>query len=232
MELAKINSKLPIKAYPEEALNKVILTQFTVWVANLLSLTDEVAAKRLELALPAIKIHCWSLGFAEIKKIFEMYADGKLSVKPIPNYFDRILLGKIVSAYNAQKVVVKKEINHIEVIEKTNKSHLIKFFNQYFKNKEINECYVVFVYDSLEKNGFIKLSKEEKIKLMNDAEVLFIVEKKENGNIRDKLKEFKKENIPNEDLVFISKKRALKEFLKKMSNDESIINEVKDRYKL
>ena len=217
MELIKLNNKLPLKAYPEETLNKVILTQFSVWVANLLSLTDESSANKLEIALPAIKQHCWSLGFDEIKKMFEMYADSKLSIKPIPNYFDRILLGKIVESYKAQKVIEKKEINHDEILEQTNKKHLISFFNQYFATKTINDCYIIFVYSFLEKNKFIKITKEEKKKLIIDAEVMFIIDKKENGNIKDKLKDYRKENIPNEELVFIAKKMIISNFLKKLN---------------
>ena len=65
----------PLRGIPEETLNKIIVEQFTIWIANLLSLTDETSAERLEIALPAIKEHCWSMGFDEIKKMFEMYAD-------------------------------------------------------------------------------------------------------------------------------------------------------------
>lgn len=103
MDLVKLNSQVPIKAIPQEEFNHVLLMIFTPWLCGLLSLTDEVSANRLEVALPAIKEHCWSMGFVEIKKMFEMYADNKLSVKPLPNYFDRILLGKIVEAYKQQK---------------------------------------------------------------------------------------------------------------------------------
>src|SRR5690606_17105544 len=117
MDLVKLESTVPIKTIPEQELNRIILMQFTVWVANLLSLTDETSANRLEISLPAIKEHCWSMGFAEIKKMFEMYADSKLSIKPIPNYFDRILLGKIAEAYKDQKPVIKKQIQQKEMSE-------------------------------------------------------------------------------------------------------------------
>ena len=39
------------------------------------------------------------MGFAEIQKMFEMYADSKLDIEPKANYFDRVLLGKIVAEY-------------------------------------------------------------------------------------------------------------------------------------
>lgn len=125
MELAKLERTIPIKAIPDQELNAIIMTQFTVWVANLLSLTDETSANRLEISLPAIKEHCWSMGFSEIKKMFEMYADSKLSIKPIPNYFDRILLGKIVEAYKQQKPVPKKQIQ-IPEMDKEEKKEILK----------------------------------------------------------------------------------------------------------
>lgn len=103
MELQKIERSIPVKAIPEQELNEIILLHFTPWLCNLLSLTGETSAERLEVALPAIKEHCWSMGFDEIKKMFELFADNKLSVEPIPNYFDRILFGKIVKSYKDQK---------------------------------------------------------------------------------------------------------------------------------
>ena len=41
------------------------------------------------------------MSFKEIKIMFEMYAHSKMDIKPIPNYFDIILLGKIVSEYKS-----------------------------------------------------------------------------------------------------------------------------------
>lgn len=217
--LYKIESTIPIKAIPEQELNTIILTQFTVWVANLLSLTDEISANRLEIALPAIKEHCWSMGFSEIKKMFEMYADNKLSIEPMPNYFDRILLGKIVDAYKKQKPIQKKEVDDFKIMEETNKSQLYKFFKAYFITGLINDCYVEFAYKWLDENGFLVLTKEEKLKYMVDAEVMILIEKKESGNIKNKLKEFKKEDITNEEKVFCAKKLALITYLKKVTID-------------
>lgn len=228
-KLTVLDKKLPLRAYPEKELDKVLETSFKFWLANLLSIKSENEEK-LNNALPAIKKHFWSLGVYEIKNAFEMYADSELITKPIPNYFDRILVGHIFKEYKAQKKVIKKKINHQEIMQETNKSHLIKFFNNYFKTKEINDCYVSFAYDSLEKNGFIKLSKQEKNKLMKDAELLFIIDKKENGNISEKLKEFRKEDIPKDDLIFIAKKLALKGFLRKMNEDE--ISKIKQTYEI
>ena len=108
----KLNDKLPLKAYPKDGqlLNSIIINVFVEWLSGLLTLSSQTSAERLEIALPAIKEHCGSMGFDEIKKMFEMYADSKLSIKPIPNYFDRILFGKIVAAYKEQKIVKPKKI--------------------------------------------------------------------------------------------------------------------------
>lgn len=231
-KLAILDRQIPIKSIPESELNTIIITTFLTWICDLLSLTDEVSAKRIEIALPSIKNHCWSMGFSEIKKMFELYADGNLSVKPIPNYFDRILLGKIVSSYKEQKGTIKKEINHDEILKETNRNHFIKFFIQYFDRKEINDCYVPFVYNSLNEHGFIKLSPKEKRKLMKDSEVLCILEQKERGNIKDKLKEFKNEDILNEDLIVASKKLAVRSFLKEISMNEYLFNEFANKYNL
>ena len=55
----------------------------------------------------------------QIKKMFEMYVDGKMSLKPIPNYFDRILLGKIVAEYKTltkkPKIVEEKKLSEEKI---------------------------------------------------------------------------------------------------------------------
>ncbi|MCP4988078.1 MAG: hypothetical protein GY928_19130, partial [Colwellia sp.] len=55
--------------------------------------------EKLDSALPAIKTHFWSLGMNDVKKAFEMYADGQLSTKPRSNHIDRILVGQIFNDY-------------------------------------------------------------------------------------------------------------------------------------
>ena len=108
MKLTILNKQLPLRAYPKEDLNRILLMEFTTWLSSLLSLTDETSADRLEIALPAVKELCIGMGFDEIKKMFLMYADNKLSIKPISNYFDRVLLGKIVAEYKSLKLKSNK----------------------------------------------------------------------------------------------------------------------------
>lgn len=175
MELAKLEKKLPVKSYPEQELNKVVVMHFTPWLASLLSLTGETSVDRLEMALPAIKEHCWSMGFDEIKKMFEMYADNKLSIEPTPNYFDRILFGKIVHAYKQQKPVKRQEISIPEISEAEKKLKIklgvLRLFDEYKEFKDVGTG-VTWVYDHLDELGLIKKTKEEKIKAMTWAKSL------------------------------------------------------------
>ena len=220
-EISKIDRQIPIKAIPEQELNQIILTSFLTWVANLLNLNGEKSANGLTTALPAIKQHCWSMGFAEIKTMFEMYADNKLSIEPIPNYFDRILLGKIAKAYREQKQVKPKEIDHAKIMELTNKKHLQDFFSQYFDNKIINECYIEFVYSWLEQNKFLELTKEQKQKLIKDAEVMMVLEKTEAEPLKAKLKEFNPKDFKQDEKVFTAKKMAVRDFLRKLTVEQA-----------
>lgn len=166
MDLVKLDRKIPINAIPEEELNMIILTKLTVWLSDLLSLTDEVSAKRLETALPAVKKHCWSMGFDEVQKMFKMYADGELSVKPIANYFDRILVGKIFNAYRDFKKV-QPEVKSSSEKEKEAKDnqdflYMVQAFD-FFKQYRELPIVSYWIYDYLEtKKGLINYSNKEK----------------------------------------------------------------------
>ena len=158
-KLTKLDNKIPIKSIPEQELNRIIIMEFTEWIADLLSLTDEISAKRLEIALPAIKEHCWSMGFDEIKKMFEMYVDNKLALKPIPNYFDRILLGKILIAYKQQKKMNRIDENKEKRIQ--DDLDTITCFDSFVQDNKIHENnYWIFTY--LETKGIINYTKDEK----------------------------------------------------------------------
>tara|TARA_R100000951_G_scaffold37874_1_gene32234 strand:- start:3438 stop:4127 length:690 start_codon:yes stop_codon:yes gene_type:complete len=138
MELTIFKNPIPIKAIPEENLNNLIMGDFLDWISNTLSLNEDAVTK-LEYALPAIKQHCWSMGFPEIKKMFEMYVDGNLSVKPIPNHFDRIKFGEVVNAYKQQKKVVRAKPEEPEISEEVKERKWIQFiincFEQYKHDK-------------------------------------------------------------------------------------------------
>ena len=68
--LAILERTIPLRAIPEKDLNEALLIDFMPWLSKLLSLTDDVSADRLEIALPAIKEQCIGMGFVEIKKMF------------------------------------------------------------------------------------------------------------------------------------------------------------------
>lgn len=162
-QLTVLNNPLPLKAYPKEKLKEVIYKEFIVWLSSLLSLTDETSAKRLFTAIPAIEEHCWSMGFSEIKKMFEMYADNKLSIEPIPNYFDRILFGKIVQAYKQIKPMKTDPIEKADEQLRLHKIHeTILFFDLFVQYNELPEE-ASWLYDYLEFKDLINYSKDEKL---------------------------------------------------------------------
>jgi len=162
---------IPLRKIPEEELNTTILTFLMPRISRLLSLTDKTSAERLEIALPAIKEHCLGMGLEEIQKMFELYVDGKLYLEPIPNYFDRILLGKIVRSYRSYKLKLKpvKIIKPMTDNEKHKlEDKILNRVSSFFKiNRYIHEN-DFYVYDILEKRGLISLSIEEE-SIKNDA---------------------------------------------------------------
>jgi len=237
--LVIFKSSIPIKAIPEQELNKVILTDFLTWISGLLSLTDEVSANRLEIALPAIKQHCWSMGFDEIKKMFEMYVDNKLSIKPIPNYFDRILLGKIVDSYKEQRPRKKPKMEDIPDEEKKSltSSGIKKCLECYEEKEQILDGYNLFLYDVFYDDGYLPKDNETKNKAIEDAkqflELNYVNRKSKSkddyDNIKKVLKELKK---PKSTLVIVkAKEMIVSKFLRELYKSESKVIELKKRYK-
>lgn len=166
----ELNKKLPLRAYPEKEYNFMIYEAFLPWLSNLLSLTGESSAERLKTALPSIKDHCLGMGFDEIRKMFELYADGKLNLEPIPNYFDRMQLGKIVNAYRSQKKPKKMENGWYtqSEIDQLNESAVERVEKEYNETGAIkkNEHHV---YDFLDESGRINFSKEDKWRAFEQA---------------------------------------------------------------
>jgi len=165
-KLSVLEKQLPLRAYPPEDLNKILIMDFLPWLSGLLSLTDEVSANRLELALPAIKDQCIGMGFVEIKKMFEMYADNKLAVKPISNFFDRILLGKIIDEYRSyKKRTVKPKIEEmkpppgIDLSEQIEES-IKEMQEYYYQHGKINGI-VTHLYSHLFSKGVLPQHNKE-----------------------------------------------------------------------
>ena len=137
---------------------------FLPFLSGLLSLTDQKSAERLELALPAIKDQCIGMGFDEIKIMFEKYADGKMSIKPIPNYFDRILLGKIVNEYKSTKIKKVTEQPKKPTEAEINRIMLDAFDRIKAEVKEFGSIQgsAHHIYDFVTKRGQIIFSDAEK----------------------------------------------------------------------
>lgn len=165
MQVAVLDKTIPLRNIPEDSLNKIIAVDLARWLCSLLSLTDENSANKLEAALPAIKDHCWSMGFAEIKKMFEMYADSKLSVKPISNHLDRVLVGQIHEAYKSQKKIVKQPEKPLELssqdIEINQILNIFYCYDEWKETKTISLSYSG-VFDRFIEKGIIKDPKAPK----------------------------------------------------------------------
>ena len=196
-EITVFNSSKHLRSFNDDELNTIIITQFSDWLCGLLSLTGENSSNRLISSIPALKKQCIGMGFDEIKKMFEMYADGKMSFEPRANYFDRILLGKIVSEYkrkNALKNSNKPKTENIspEEIKKINKITLDRVEKFFIKNRFIHQD-DFFAYDILVKTKLISLSIQEKKSIKKDAIYILKNEfKTKKAKSKDEFKEIKK----------------------------------------
>ena len=173
MDLVNLDRQLPLRAYPPEKLNRTLLMDFTPWLSSLLSLTGETALNRLEIALPAVKDLCIGMGFHEIKRMFEQYVDGRLGIEPIPNYFDRILLGKIVAAYKSQNKPKPKKMEEYNYTDEEKEFILIEAVDrakkEYKHTGDISEPYT-HIYDYLYQQGQLpKHTKEFRDRITAEA---------------------------------------------------------------
>ena len=165
--LAILERKLPLRGYPEKELDNVLSTVFKFWLATLLSIKAENEEK-LDAAFPAIKKHFWSLGLDEVKKAFELYADGGLPTQPKSNHFDRILVGQIFNDYRKQKIIKKRTIvetvipdeEKIQILE----AGVLRCQSEYLEYGTVlpgNQ----HIYDFLDERGRIKISAARKKEL-------------------------------------------------------------------
>lgn len=168
-KLQIFKSDLPLKAYPKEELDKILIGDendkekptFSDWVSDLLSLYGEDSARKIIAAMPAIKKHFWSLGLKEVKNAFEMYADGEMSIKPRSNYFDRVLVGQIFNEYRNTKRTkpTKKDLDQQKIDEDI--LYTIQLFDFFVQERKIPKD-SVWVYEYLEEKGLINYSAKEK----------------------------------------------------------------------
>jgi len=216
MNLAVLDKQLPLKAYDPEKLNTIVLTALTPFISGLLSLTDETSAKRLELALPAIKDLCWGMSFKEITKMFEMYADNKLSIKPMSNYFDRILLGKIVEAYKQQKPTQKPVYNYMSQDEKDfiMSEAVDRIAKDYKQHGKITEsCF--HVYDHLFSQGKLPKGGSYKVKKFSEACLIYAKgEFKDENEYQKIISTFNKQD--RNEVKNIAKRLVLEDYYKQL----------------
>jgi hypothetical protein len=240
MELEIFKRNIPLKAIDSKDLEVMIVGtkngttgSLVTWVSDLLSLTDEVSAKRLYIALPAIKEHCWSMGFVEIKKMFEMYADGKLESKPLPNYFDRILLGKIANEYRTYKLrinkpkKVEKSQDDIEKEKEYNEAFMqdaIKRAKKEFLDNGFIDKYFLGQYNWLEDKGeFNKINDLKKLKWdifkktkpihISSLKMIVPLSKEDAKDIKTKIEHLEfTEKSNDSDLTKLCKKELLKHY--------------------
>jgi len=164
LKLTIFDNTIPIKAIPEKSLDQLLNTQFMYWLSNLLSLKADSEEKVLN-ALPAIKKHFWSLGMHEVKKAFEMYADGELRTQPRSNYFDRVLVGQIFKEYREIKPRPKKELP-VRQYTQEEKDLLtyegcLNCYEEWKHEKRIIPGYT-WVHDHLEEKGLFNFTDDEK----------------------------------------------------------------------
>lgn len=236
-KIAILDKKLPLRAYPENDLNTVLQTSFKYWLATLLSIKADNEEK-LDNALPAIKKHFWSLGLNEIKKAFEMYADGELITKPIPNYFDRILVGQIFKEYKQQKPIIKKvpktTINEEEKVMHV-RNGMIKCFKEYEEKEIILDGYVMFLYDIFYEDGYLPKDKKSKNKAYNDAKLALEIQAQQKPNSLNehyKIKDLKKSLLQNisHKVVRKAKEMIVSKFLRETYRNEESVKALKNKY--
>lgn len=176
-KLSVLERTIPLRAIPEEDLEKALIMYFVPWLTKLLSINvienkDETNADRIQMALPAIKEQCIGMGFVEIKKMFEMYVDGKFAIEPRTNFFDRILFGKIVAEYRKYNMRKPKKPQIPEISEQEKKEiddQILKDQEAYFKKHGVIDPSQWYAYDVLDKRGLINLSLKEKKEIYADA---------------------------------------------------------------
>lgn len=239
MELQVLENTLPLKAFPPKSLDKTLETTFMFWIANLLSLKADKKESVL-IALPEIKYHFHSLGLKDVKKAFEMYARGQLSIKPISNYFDIVLVGQIFQEYKAtlpRKKPKKEELSDEEKKDLISKG-MKRCLDYWEKEQKIADGYILFLYDTFYDDGFLPTDKESKLKAMENAksliEINYIGRKPKNLKERDKIKEVLEDiKDPKSALVIkTAKELMVNKFLRETFKDEKLVNDLKKKYEV
>lgn len=91
-----IKNNVPIYGDPKS--EEHLKTVFKFYVAKLLSMKPENESE-IDNALPVILDECRRMSINEVALMFTLYADNKLDIEPKTNYFNRVLVGHVRSAY-------------------------------------------------------------------------------------------------------------------------------------
>lgn len=216
------NSKMGKKAIVGNSID------FLTWLSSLLSLTGETSAERLKVVFPAIKEYILQSGIEDTKIMFELYTDNKLAITPIPNYFDRILFGKIVTAYRQQKKPIKKETTIEELSDEEKEllayESVINCFEDFKQMNRVADGYA-HIYDYLNTLKVIDFSLKEKNRQMEIARDRLLEECKNECNV-SKYRElsFRFSVNPRDGAIIAKAKKMLLErfFLTIIAKNENI----------
>lgn len=205
-DLVVKNPNLPLKAYPKETLEKE-LDSFMLWINNLLGLRGEESAKRMVLAMPAIEKKFWSMGIDEIKKAFEMYADGELKTKPMANYFDRILVGQVFNEYKD--------------FQRTNASTTKKTDEATYKAEQ-DYIYIVSAYDHFISTGNLGEESAWIYSYLTDTKKVVQFD----AEVRKELFNKYYEKLPKQEAITASKLEILEQYFTKLNSKGTHIKNI------
>lgn len=168
-------SIMPIKAIPAQTL-KGLETPLQIYISDLLNLKAD-SARQLKLNIPVLLDLCRMISLKEVKKMMELYVDGKLGFQPMPNYFDRILLGRITEAYRVYNKQIKSKDSQFkkdsEKIAKEQKENadfmaVVSYFDNVVQGYKMEEA-AVWVYSYLvDYKRVVQFSKEDRIEAYNN----------------------------------------------------------------
>lgn len=208
MELTDLNKSIPIKAIPSESLEKILHTEVKYWLSNLLAMSSE-KEESVNNALEAIKFHCWGMGLNEVKKAFEMYANGLLSIDPRSNYLDYILVSKIMNEYKHKKPKKKTMIIEEKLTkeEKENVVYLgvISFYDAWVQDRFVKNPFV-WVHDYLMKLGVLNFTDKEKKTMWKQAKENLLNKSKSESYkaFKEVIKQFEQGNNTKREIEYMA----------------------------
>lgn len=238
IKLTIFNDKLKLRDYKEENLDKILHTSFMFWLANLLALKEDKEQNLIN-SINEIKFHFLGFALSDVKKAFEMYARGQLSINPISNHIDPILVGQIsldwksLNAKKTKKIMIPEKSE--QEIKKLNNQIVLNFLNHYEEHFVVDEERF-YVYDILDKMGLMNKDMNYKKSVQKDAVYLL-----EQENLNKKAgSRYEKKEIKNELKIIkmglggIVKRKckilALEDYLRNLYRDKEKVTEFKNMF--